>query len=130
FQSAGTLGFILKSLHSGSGTKVAPPPSTRSDNRPCIAVLPFQNLSGKKEETEYLVDGMTEALIADLAKIRALRVVSRTTVMQYKDARKPLRQIGRELNADAVVEGSMLHSGSFVRITAQLIRTETDEHLW
>lgn len=130
FQSAGDLAFILKSLCPGSGIKVAPAPQARSDNRPCIAVLPFQNLSASKDETEYLVDGMTEALIADLAKIRALRVVSRTTVMQYKDARKPLRQIGRELNADAVVEGSMLHSGSYVRITAQLIRMETDEHLW
>ncbi|MBI3410600.1 MAG: protein kinase [Planctomycetes bacterium] len=135
FQSAGDLAFILKSLRPesiqpGAGVKESLAPTARPGHRPCIAVLPFQNLSATKEVTEYLVDGMTEALIADLAKIRALKVVSRTTVMQYKDARKPLRQIGRELNADAVVEGSMLHSGSYVRITAQLIRTETDEHLW
>jgi TolB-like protein len=129
FQSAGDLAFTLRTLRRGPGSE-ARAALARPGYRPCLAVLPFQNLSAAKEETEYLVDGMTEALIADLAKIRALRVVSRTTVMQYKDARKPLPQIARELKADAVVEGSMLHSGSWVRITAQLIRTETDEHLW
>ena len=73
---------------------------------------------------------MTEALIADLAKIRSLRVVSRTSVMQFKDTRRPLRQIARELEADAIVEGSVLHAGSWVRITVQLIRADTDEHIW
>ena len=73
---------------------------------------------------------MTEALIAELAKNRALRVVSRTTVMQFKDTRKSLRQIARELEADAIVEGSVLLAGSSVRTTAQLIRADSDEHLW
>ena len=73
---------------------------------------------------------MTEVLIAELARNRTLRVVSRTTVMQFKDSRSPLRQIARELEADAIVEGSVLLAGSSVRITAQLIRADTDEHLW
>ena len=95
-----------------------------------MAVLPLQNFSANKAETDYIVDGMTEVLIAELAKNRALRVVSRTTVMQFKDSRSPLRQIARELGADAIVEGSVLLAGSSVRITAQLIRADTDEHLW
>src|SRR5262245_18864860 len=73
---------------------------------------------------------MTEVLIAELARNRALRVVSRTTVMQFKDSRSPLRQIARELEAEAIVEGSVLLAGSSARITAQLIRADTDEHLW
>jgi RNA polymerase sigma-70 factor (ECF subfamily) len=93
-------------------------------------VLPLQNFSANKQETEYIVDGMTEGLIAELAKMRTLRVVSRTTVMQFKDARKSLRQIAHDLEADAIVEGSLLLTGSRVRITAQLIRADTDEHLW
>ena len=103
---------------------------SESPTRPCVAVLPLQNFSANKTETDYIVDGMTEVLIAELAKNRALRVVSRTTVMQFKDSRSPLRQIARELGADAIVEGSVLLAGSSVRITAQLIRADTDEHLW
>jgi TolB-like protein/Flp pilus assembly protein TadD len=94
-----------------------------------LAVLPLENLSGDPEQ-EYFVDGMTEAIIANLAKIGALRVISRTSIMQYKDARKPLPQIGRELNVDAIVEGSVLRAGDRVRITAQLVRAPTDTHLW
>jgi RNA polymerase sigma-70 factor (ECF subfamily) len=101
-----------------------------SPTRPCVAVLPLQNFSANKPESDYIVDGMTEVLIAELAKNRALRVVSRTTVMQFKDSRRPLRQIARELEADAIVEGSVLLAGSSARTTAQLIRAETDEHLW
>ena len=77
-----------------------------------------------------MVDGMTEVLIAELARNRSLRVVSRTTVMQFKDSRSPIRQIARELGADAIIEGSVLLAGSSARITAQLIRAETDEHRW
>jgi Flp pilus assembly protein TadD len=73
---------------------------------------------------------MTEALITELSKVSALRVISRTSVMQYKGVRKPLPEIARELNVDAVVEGSVIRSGEKVRITAQLIRAATDEHLW
>ena len=94
-----------------------------------VAVLPLQNLMGDPEQ-EYFVDGMTEALITGLSKISALKVISRTSVMQYKGVKKPLPQIARELNVDAVIEGSVLRSGEHVRITAQLIRAATDEHLW
>ncbi|MCI0738325.1 MAG: serine/threonine-protein kinase [Gemmataceae bacterium] len=128
FQSASDLAFALSTIRADA--KESSKAVLRVDIRPCLAVLPFQNLSANKPETEYMVDGMTEALIADLAKIRSLRVVSRTTVMQYKDARKPLREIAKELGADAIVEGSVLQAGGWVRITAQLIRGDTDEHLW
>ena len=94
-----------------------------------LAVLPLENLSGDPEE-EYFSDGMTEALISDLAKISALKVISRTSVMQYKGVRKPLPEIARELKVDAVVEGSVMRSGDRVRITAQLIQATTDRHLW
>ena len=92
-------------------------------------MLPLDNLS-RDPEQEYFADGMTEELITNLAQIRSLRVISRTSVMAYKGAKKPLPQIGRELNVDAVVEGSVLKSGERVRITAQLIEVATDRHLW
>lgn len=94
-----------------------------------IAVLPFKNLSGDASQ-EYFTDGMTEAMINELAKIGALRVISRQSMMQYKNARKTTPEIARELNVDAVVDGSVLRSGDRVRITAQLIRAATDQHLW
>src|SRR6202140_3425545 len=94
-----------------------------------LAVLPLENLSGDASQN-YFADGMTDELITDLAQISALRVISRTSVMVYKGARKPLPQIARELNVDAVVEGTVLRSGNQVRITAQLIEASTDKHLW
>jgi TolB-like protein/DNA-binding winged helix-turn-helix (wHTH) protein/Tfp pilus assembly protein PilF len=94
-----------------------------------IAVLPLENLSGDAAQN-YFADGMTDELITDLAQISALRVISRTSVMVYKGARKPLPQIAHELNVDAVVEGTVLRSGDQVRITAQLIEASTDKHLW
>jgi TolB-like protein/DNA-binding winged helix-turn-helix (wHTH) protein/Tfp pilus assembly protein PilF len=94
-----------------------------------IAVLPLENLSGDPSQN-YFADGMTDELITDLAQISALRVISRTSVMVYKGARKPLPQIAHELNVDAVVEGTVVHSGDQVRITAQLIEASTDRHLW
>lgn len=94
-----------------------------------LAVLPLENLSGDASQN-YFADGMTDELITDLAQISALRVISRTSVMVYKGARKPLPQIARELNVDAVVEGTVLRSGDQVRITAQLIEAPTDKHLW
>jgi TolB-like protein/DNA-binding winged helix-turn-helix (wHTH) protein/Flp pilus assembly protein TadD len=94
-----------------------------------IAVLPLENLSGDASQN-YFADGMTDELITDLAQISALRVISRTSVMVYKGARKSLPQIARELNVDAVVEGTVLRSGDQVRITAQLIEASTDKHLW
>jgi TolB-like protein/DNA-binding winged helix-turn-helix (wHTH) protein/Tfp pilus assembly protein PilF len=101
-----------------------PPAGIRS-----LAVLPLESLSGDASQN-YFADGMTDELITDLAQISALRVISRTSVMVYKGARKPLPQIGRELNVDAVVEGTVLRSGDQVRITAQLIEAATDKHLW
>ena len=94
-----------------------------------LAVLPLENLSGDPSQ-EYFADGMTDQLIATLGQISALRVISRTSVMGYKGARKPLPQIARELNVDAVVEGSIVRSGGRVRITAQLIEAAADRHLW
>ena len=94
-----------------------------------LAVLPLENLSGDASQN-YFADGMTDELITDLAQISALRVISRTSIMVYKGARKPLPQIARELNVDAVVEGTILRSGDQVRITAQLIEAATDKHLW
>jgi eukaryotic-like serine/threonine-protein kinase len=94
-----------------------------------LAVLPLENLSHDPEQ-EYFADGMTEALITDVAKIRTLRVISRTSVMRYKETKKPLSQIARELNVDAVVEGSVQRSGNRVRINAQLIDTRKDRNLW
>ena len=94
-----------------------------------LAVLPLENLSADASQS-YFADGMTDELITDVAQISALRVISRTSVMVYKGARKPLPQIARELNVDAVVEGTVLRSGDQVRITAQLIEASTDRHLW
>ena len=105
-------------------SRVAAPAGIRS-----IAVLPLENLSGDASQN-YFADGVTDELITDLAQISALRVISRTSVMVYKGARKPLPQIARELNVDAVVEGTVLRSGDQVRITAQLIEAATDKHLW
>jgi len=103
-------------------------------NRPSLvirslAVLPLESLSSDASQ-DYFADGMTDELISDLGQISALRVISRTSVMAYKHARKPLPQIARELNVDAVVEGTVLRSGDQVRITAQLIEASTDKHLW
>ncbi len=94
-----------------------------------IAVLPLTNLSGDPNQ-EYFADGMTEALITDLSKIKALKVISRTSVMRYKGAKKPLPEIARELGVNGIVEGSVLRSGDRVRITAQLIDAREDRHLW
>ncbi len=94
-----------------------------------LAVLPLESLSNDASQ-DYFADGMTDELISDLGQISALRVISRTSVMVYKHARKPLPQIARELNVDAVVEGTVLRSGDRVRITAQLIDAPSDKHLW
>jgi TolB-like protein/Tfp pilus assembly protein PilF len=91
--------------------------------------LPLENLSGDKDQ-EYFADGMTDDLIANLAKIRSLRVISRSTAMTYKGTHKPLSQIANELNVDAVVEGTVLRVGDRVRITAELVQVSTDRHLW
>lgn len=94
-----------------------------------IAVLPLRNTSGDPTQ-EYFVDGMTEAIIGDLARIKALRVISRTSAMQYKGSSKPLPEIARELNVDAVIEGSAHLVGNRVRVSVQLIAARTDQTLW
>ena len=94
-----------------------------------LAVLPLENLSGDPNQ-EYFVDGMTDELTTNLAKIKSLRVISRTSAMKYKNVRTPLAQIARSLHVEAVVEGSVVRSGDKLRITAQLIDARTDRHLW
>jgi TolB-like protein/DNA-binding winged helix-turn-helix (wHTH) protein len=94
-----------------------------------LAVLPLENLS-RDPEQQYFADGMTDDLIADLGKISALRVISRTSVMQYKGTRKSIPEIARELNVDAVLEGTVERYQGRVRITLQLIATAPERHLW
>jgi len=94
-----------------------------------IAVLPLENLS-RDPAKDYLADGLTEALITDLAKRPRFRVISRTSVMRYKGARKALPEIAKELNVERIVEGTILQVGDEVRITAQLINAPKDEHIW
>jgi TolB-like protein/DNA-binding winged helix-turn-helix (wHTH) protein len=94
-----------------------------------LAVLPLQNFSGDQTE-QYLADGMTEALTGRLSGIHGLRVISRTSVMRFRDARLAVPDIARTLGVDAVVEGSVIRQGSRVRVQVQLIRAATDEHIW
>ena len=94
-----------------------------------LAVLPLENLSGDPSQ-EYFADGMTEELTNRLAQISALRVISRTSVAQYKNSHKSLPEVAKELHVDAVVEGSVMRANDRVRITAQLIQASTDQHLW
>ena len=94
-----------------------------------LAVLPLENLTGDASQ-EYFVDGMTDALTTDLAQIGNLRVISRTSATRYKGVRKPVAEIGKELDVDAVVEGSVMRSGNHVRIDTQLIYAPADRHLW
>ena len=94
-----------------------------------IAVLPLVNLSNDVNQ-DYFADGMTEALTTDLGKISALRVISRTSVMQYKGTKKPLPEIARELQVDALVEGTVSRSGNHMRITANLVQASPERHLW
>jgi TolB-like protein/DNA-binding winged helix-turn-helix (wHTH) protein/Flp pilus assembly protein TadD len=101
------------------------PPSTIHS----LAVLPLENLSNDASQ-DYFADGMTDELITHLGQISAIRVISRTSAMTYKNTHKPLAEIARELNVDAVVEGSVLHSGDRVRIDAQLIQVPADKQIW
>ncbi len=94
-----------------------------------IAVLPLENLSGDPAQ-DYFADGMTDALITELAQFSSLRVISRTSAMHYKGSHRPLPEIAKELNVDAVVEGTVSRSGNRVRITAQLLEARSDRHLW
>ncbi len=115
--------FIGWWLFRGETTVVAPEQITS------IAVLPLDNLMGDSEQ-EYFVEGMHEALITNLSKIGALKVISRTSVMRYKERKPSIPEIADELGVDAMIEGSVLRAGNRVRITAQLIHGTTDRHLW
>lgn len=94
-----------------------------------LAVLPLENLSGDKKQ-EYFADGMTDALTTDLAQIGSLRVISRTSAMQFKGSKETLPQIGRDLKVDTVVEGAVTRGENRVRVTAQLVEASSDHHLW
>ena len=117
------VGLYNRSL-AATGANVAAPQRIQS-----IAVLPLENLS-RDPDQEYFADGMTEALITGLGKVNALRIISRTSVMRYKGTKSPLPEIARQLGVDAIVEGTVLRSGSRVRITANLILAASDRHLW
>jgi TolB-like protein/Flp pilus assembly protein TadD len=107
-------------------TPTLPPPTTDKS----IAVLPFVNASDDKENSAFFSDGVQEDLLTNLANIAELRVVSRTSVEQYRDTKKPIPQIARELGVTYILEGSVRRAGDKVRITGQLIRAATDQHLW
>jgi serine/threonine protein kinase/Flp pilus assembly protein TadD len=157
YQNAGTIASELKELRQGMTGPVVPPgqrsklpwisaaaivviagiafylfmPSSRpsSVNSKSIAVLPFTNMSGNSED-EYFSDGVTEDILTQLSKIADLNVISRTSVMQYKGTKKTIREIGKELNAGVILEGSIRRAGDQVRIVAQLIDATNDRHLW
>jgi len=119
---AGTSAYVY--LSRGGERAAGTPPAIHS-----LVVLPLENLSGDKEQ-EYFADGMTDALITNLAQIGSLRVISRTSAMHFKGSKETLPQIGRDLQVDAVVEGTVARGESRVRVTTQLIEVSTDHHLW
>jgi TolB-like protein len=127
------LGIYLVTSHTGRSDGAAAPRAVRAARSPAtepsLAVLPFDNFSGDASQ-DHFVNGMTEALIADLARVRGLRVISRTSSMLYRGEKKPLPQIANELGVDLLVEGSVARAGNRVRITAQLIDGASDEHIW
>lgn len=104
--------------------ETGPPPPIRS-----IAVLPLQNLS-RDPGQEYIAEGLTDELIASLAQASSLRIISHTSVMQYKSAKMALPEIAKRLNVDSVIEGSVLDSGEHIRVTLQFVDARTDTHLW
>jgi TolB-like protein/DNA-binding winged helix-turn-helix (wHTH) protein/Tfp pilus assembly protein PilF len=124
----GTMAALLVAI-GVRGLRHAFPPASAAARIQSIAVLPLENLSGDPGQ-EYFADGMTDALITDLARINSLRVISRTSVMRYKAAHEPLARIARELNVDAIVEGSVVRSGNRVRINAQLFQVAPERQLW
>jgi eukaryotic-like serine/threonine-protein kinase len=122
---AGGLIYVLRGKDKGKRKPGPPLPGAIQS----IAVLPLANLSGDSSQ-DYFADGMTDALITELSQIRKLRVISRTSVMQYKNTQKPLDQIANELDVDAIVEGSVVRSEDRVRISAKLFQTNIEGALW
>jgi TolB-like protein/Tfp pilus assembly protein PilF len=125
--NAAVVAQTLRGIREGVPSGALPLPAR--DVIRAIAVLPLRNLSNDSSQ-EYFADGMTESIISDLARIKALRVISRTSAMAYKGASKPIPEIARELNVDAVLEGSALLVGKRVRVSVQLVSARTDETLW
>jgi TolB-like protein/DNA-binding winged helix-turn-helix (wHTH) protein/Tfp pilus assembly protein PilF len=115
---------VLLAIGIAARQRSVPPNAIQS-----VAVLPLEDLSSDVAD-EYFADGVTDQLITDLGQLAPLRVISRTSITQYKRARRPLPQIARELGVDAIVEGTITRSGNRVRVTAQLIEARTDRHLW
>jgi serine/threonine-protein kinase len=125
--SAAIVGETLRAIATGAASGELPLPARNTVR--AIAVLPFRNVS-RDPSQEYFADGITEAIITDLARIKALRVISRTSAMRYKGSELSLPEIARELNVDAVLEGSALLVGNRVRLSIQLISARMDETLW
>ena len=113
----------------GEGAREPAKESTAKAERPSIAVLPFANRS-RSEDDAFFVDGMHDDLLTQLAKVSGLRVISRTSVLSYRDTEKSIPEIGRELNVGNILEGSVQRAGDRIRINVQLIAATTDEHLW
>ncbi len=131
YQDAGQVHAALDALEPARRphiSRATGPSSLRARVR-SLAVLPLENLSVEPDE-EFFADGMTDALITTLAQIGALRLISRTSVMRYKGARRPLPEIAKELNVDAIVEGTVVRSRGRIQIATQLIHAATDTHLW
>ena len=132
-----TIGLGVVFLHKYQDTRVSTPSVVQAAPRVArvnsshasIAVLPMANFSADARE-QYVADGMTEALIAGLAQIDSLRVISRTSMMRYKTTERSLPEIADELAVDLIVEGSIVKAGDRVRVIAQLIDAKTDEHIW
>ena len=124
YQRAGEVRAALEAVQSGAALPARP-----TEKHRCMAVLPITNLSGDPEQ-EYFADGMTEALITDLSKIKDLRVISRTSMMQYKGTKQALPEIARALKVETVLAGSVAREASQVRVTAQLIEAATGQNLW
>jgi serine/threonine protein kinase len=119
------IGGLIATRYLRPGSSPAPPPADIKS----LAVLPISNLSGDSSQ-DYFADGMTDTLIAGLSKVGALRVISRTSVMQYKGSNKPLKDIARELSVDAIVEGSVQRFGDKMQVSVRLIHASTEQDLW
>jgi serine/threonine protein kinase/tetratricopeptide (TPR) repeat protein len=132
YQDGGQVHAALEAVDAPRRSTPASRPARRTSSHSrvrSLAVLPLENLSAGPDD-DFFADGMTDALITTLAQIRALRVISRTSVMRFKGTRQPLPEIAQTLNVDAIVEGTVLRSNGRVRITAQLIHAASDTHLW
>ncbi len=127
--SAGAVGRALRAARDRTRSGAAPAAEPRPDVIHALAVLPFENVS-RDPAQEYFADGMSDALISELARLKALRVISRTSVMRFKGAQRALPEIARELNVDAILEGSALLVGQRVRVTVRLVSARSDETLW